>query len=329
MLIGIRSAKYGSSALLVEDGRASKIGTKFGYTAWHPSGRLAAYSVNHVIQFFHSGQSEVRDVLDLNSLIAYYRLDTGKAKTCPQLSKKERLETYPTWSPDGRYLYFSSAPLTWSRTDIVPPHYSEIKYDLLRISYDLETDRWGELETVLSARDTGSSALLPRISPDGRWLLLCMCDYGCFPVYRAASDLYMIDLEAPETDRGRKYRRLDINSDQSESWHSWSSNSRWIAFSSKMGNGTFTRPYLAYIDREGTVHKPLVVPQKDPTHYDGCLWTYSVPELVTEPVEVTKEKLGRVVRGSEKVVADFPVTRATPKAKTSSQDASPWLTERE
>lgn len=327
MLIGIRSADYGSSALLVEDGKAKKIGTKFGYTAWHPSGRLAVYSVNQVNQFFHSSAGEVRDVIDLNSLLAYYLVGSETVKTAPALSKKGRLETYPTWSPDGRYLYFCSAPLTWSRYDVIPQDYNQIKYDLVRISYDVDTDTWGELETILSAADTGQSILLPRISPDGRWLLFCMCDYGCFPVYRASSDLYMIDLKPVEQNGRYEYRRLDINSDQSESWHSFSSNARWIAFSSKRGSDPFTRSYLAYVDAEGRVHKPFVLPQKDPTYYDSCLWTYSVPELVIEPVRIVKEKLGRVVRSTEQTPVDFPVTRATPKAGSTVE--KPWYTERE
>jgi len=329
MLMGIRSPKYGSSALLVDDGAASKIGTKFGYTSWHPSGRLAAYSINHVSQFFHTARDEVRDVVDLDSLLAYYLVETGEVKTTPAIAKKERLETYPAWSPDGRYLYFCSAPKRWTDNSNIPNNYDQIKYDLVRISYDVENDKWGELETVLSATDTGLSILLPRISPDGRWLLFCMCDYGCFPVYQPGSDLYMIDLTAPKKNGRYEYRRLDINSDESESWHSFSSNSRWIAFSSKRKSGVFTRSYISYLDQEGRVCKPLLLPQKDPSHYDSCLWTYSVPELVIEPVKVRKEELGRVVRGSQKAPVDFPVTRATPKTGAASPPESSYLTERE
>jgi len=328
MLIGIRSSEYGSSALLVENGRVSKIGTKFGYTSWHPSGRLAAYSVNRIGQFFHTAQNEVRDVVDLDSLLAYYLVGAGKVKTTPALAQKDRLETYPSWSPDGRYLYFCSAPKRWTENTI-PDCYNEIKYDLVRISYDLESDKWGELETVLSAQDTGLSIVLPRISPDGRWLLFCMCEYGCFPVYQSSSDLYIMDLRGAQESGQYKYRRLNINSDQSESWHSWSSNSRWIAFSSKRGSGPFTRSYIAYVDLEGTVHKPLVVPQKDPMYYDSCLWTYSVPELVIEPVKVTKEKLGRVVRGSREIPVDFPITMATPKGDALPTHDEPWMQLRE
>jgi hypothetical protein len=329
VLIGIRSAVYGSSALLIEGDKVKKIGTKFGYTSWHPSGKIAVFSVNKVRQLFHSAASEVRDVLDFDSLISYYMVESESVKTAPILTKKDRLETYPTWSADGRYLYFCSAPLTWSDKNTVPESYEQIKYDLVRTSYDIDSDRWGPLETVLSVEETGLSILLPRISPDGRWLLFCMCDYGCFPVYRQSSDLYMMDLEAAKRTGQYEYSRLDINSRASESWHSWSSNSRWIVFSSKKDSGVFTRIYIAYVDKNGKVHKPIRLPQKYPAYYDSCLWTYNVPELITEPVRITKEKLGRIVRGSEKIPIKMPITMATPKAGELPDYAQPWQTERE
>jgi Tol biopolymer transport system component len=329
VLIGIRSAVYGSSALLIEGDKVKKIGTKFGYTSWHPSGKIAVFSVNKVRQLFHSAASEVRDVLDFDSLISYYMVESESVKTAPILTKKDRLETYPTWSADGRYLYFCSAPLTWSDKNTVPESYEQIKYDLVRTSYDIDSDRWGPLETVLSVEETGLSILLPRISPDGRWLLFCMCDYGCFPVYRQSSDLYMMDLEAAKRTGQYEYSRLDINSRASESWHSWSSNSRWIVFSSKKDCGVFTRIYIAYVDKNGKVHKPIRLPQKYPAYYDSCLWTYNVPELITEPVRITKEKLGRIVRGSEKIPIKMPITMATPKAGELPDYAQPWQTERE
>lgn len=329
MLVSLRSGDYGNSAVILKDGEIEKVGSTFGYASWHPSGKILAYTGMKVAMFLHSAGQEVRDVIDLDSLLAYYDTTTKSLKTAPDLAKKDRLETYPTWSPDGRYLYFCSAPLTWTSRSTIPEKYDQIKYDLMRISYDVERDEWGSAETVLAAKDTGRSILLPRVSPDGRWLLISMCDYGCFPAYRASSDLYMIDLQAAQQAGRYEPRRLEINSDQSESWHSWSSNSRWIAFSSKRGNGTFTRTYLAYVDPDGVVHKPLVLPQEDPTHYDSCLWTYSVPELVIEPVQATKETLGRVVRSSEKIPVQMPVTTATPKAEPLPAGATPYLSGRE
>jgi hypothetical protein len=135
-----------------------------------------------------------------------------------------------------------------------------------------------------------------------------MCRYGCFPVYQPSSDLYLMDLAT------KQYRKLGINSKFSESWHSWSSNSRWIAFSSKRQDGLFTRTYLSYIDSEGTAHRPFVLPQQDPTYYDSLLETYSVPELVKGPVTASKSRLAHAARAKPSVAPDIPITGASPKA---------------
>ncbi|MDT8304080.1 MAG: hypothetical protein RQ760_21540, partial [Sedimentisphaerales bacterium] len=175
MTIGLRSATYGSHTLLARNDTIDKIGAKWGYTAWHPSGRMAVYSINKVRQFFRTGGMEVRDVVDLDSALLCYHINSKEVICPPELSDKNRLETYPTWSPDGRYLYYCSAPVLWSDRDTVPPeNYDKLKYDLCRIPYDVETNQWGQAETVLAAEDTGLSILLPRISPDGRFLLFCM-----------------------------------------------------------------------------------------------------------------------------------------------------------
>jgi hypothetical protein len=329
MLISTRSKQYTNSAMIVRDGAVDKVAATFGYSAWHPTGKIVAYSSAKITMFQHAAGSEIRDVIDLDSFLAYYDVSSKMVKTVPAIARKDRLETYPTWSPDGRFLYFCSAPMTWTDRSVIPEQYGQIKYDLVRIAYDPDRDAWGAPETVLSARDTGLSILLPRISPDGRWLLFCMCKYGCFPVYQQSSDLYLIDLEAAKSTGRYEYRRLEVNSDESESWHSWSSNSRWIAFGSKRGNGTFTRTYISYVDPNGVAHKPLLLPQKDPMHYDSCLWTYSVPELTTEPVKVIKENLGRVVRGSRQINVQVPITTATPKAKPDAAASEPYLPTRE
>lgn len=309
MTIGLRSAAYGSSTLLVRDGAVSKIGSKWGYTAWHPSGTLAVYSINEVRQFFHAGRLEVRDVVDLDSALVCYSVEDHRAVCPAPLAQKDRLETYPAWSPDGRYLYFCSAPVPWKDRDRVPPeNYDKLKYDLCRVRYDVQNHRWGEVETVLSAEQTGLSILLPRISPNGRFLLFCMCEYGCFPAYQPGSDLYLMDLAT------RNYQRLAVNSQYSESWHSWSSNSRWIAFSSKRQGGLFTRTYLSYVDDGGKAHKPFVLPQRDPAYYDSLLETYSVPELVKSRVKAGRVSLARAARAEASTVVDIPLTAATPKA---------------
>ncbi len=315
MTIGLRSSTYGSSTLLAHNAKVQKISAKWGYTAWHPSGALAVYSINKVRQFFHAGRMEVRDVVDLDSALVCYRVRERKAVCPPALSDKNRLETYPTWSPDGQWLYFCSGPILWTDRNKVPPeNYDKLKYDLCRIRYDIQTHSWGDVETVLFAEETGLSIMLPRISPDGKFLLFCMCEYGCFPVYQASSDLYMMDLST------RQYRKLTVNSPYSESWHSWSRDSRWIAFSSRRRDGRFTRTYLSYVDGDGTVHKPFIVPQRDPAYYNSLLETFSVPELISSPVKVSQRVLARAARSKDAIGVDVPITGATPKAAGS----DPW-----
>ena len=310
--IGLRSAKYGSHTLLANQSNITKIGTKWGYTAWHPSGKLAVYSLNKVRQFFHLGSLEVRDVVDLDSALACYYVDQKKIICPAALADKQKVETYPTWSPDGKYLYYCSAAILWKDRDTVPPkNYQSLKYDLCRVQYDINTNQWGKSELVLSAKETKLSILLPRISPDGRFLLFCMCKYGCFPIYQPSSDLYLMDLGSG------KYHKLNINSKYSESWHSFSSNSRWIAFSSKRQGGTLTRTYLSYIDNNGIAHKAFVVPQQDPEFYSSVLETYSVPELVTGPLKISPAKLARSARKKPDINLDIPITGATPKKPAS------------
>lgn len=319
MFIGVRDNVYESATLLIDGKHVSKIGTRFGYTSWHPSGKLAVYSINKVRLFFHDTEPEVRDVVDLDSALNIYDVRTQTVKSHPSIAQKDRLETYPTWSPDGKYLYFCSAPILWEDRDTVPPkNYEKVRYDLCRVSYDLEEDAWGQPETILSAEAVGKSILLPRISPDGRFLVFCLCDYGCFPVYRADSDLYCIDLQEASSNGQYTYHPLtQANSDHSESWHSFSSNSRWLVFSSKRDNDVFTRPWFCYIDSTGKAHKPFVLPQKDPTFYETHLKTFNTPEFITEPVKISQRQLARAVRSSQQIQAKLPLTGASPKAPTS------------
>jgi hypothetical protein len=326
VLIGARTAKYGEVTVLIEREAVSKIQTKLGYAAWHPSGKLVVYSINKLPMFFHTARNEVRDTFDLDSALAYFVVDSKTIRTSPQISKKNILETWPAWSGDGRYLYFCSTPMLWTPQEkkVPPDGYDKVKYDLVRISYDLERDQWGEVETVLSSKDTGLSIAMPRVSPDGRWMMFCMCEYGQFPPWQSNSDLYIMDLKAAEETGRYEYRRLDISSDQSEAWHSWSSNSRWIVFSSKRDYWVFTRSYLSYIDESGKAYKPLVLPKKDPQYYDYCLETFNTPEFCTGPIAATRDKILRLMRGSAGVSVKMPITMATPKAGGMPERGQAW-----
>ncbi len=280
--------------ILVRDGKAARVKTRTAaiprvafVTSWHPSGDLAAFCVNWFGQFMRGTGAEIREVVDLDSDVEIVDFRSGEVSNSPGIADPDRLETFPCWSPDGKHLFFSSAPRLWEKTDFAPlKDYGKAKYDLMRISYDVASNTWGEPELLLAAAETGKSVLQPRASPDGRYLLFCMCDHGPFPAFQEDSDLYLMDLA------DRSYRRLEkANSPRSESWHSWSSNSRWVVFSSRRDIGIVARPHICYIDGSGQDHKAFVLPQHDPRFYDTSLNTYNLPELITGPVTVPKQEL--------------------------------------
>ncbi len=199
--------------------------------------------------------------------------------------------------------------------------YDQVKYDLKRIRYDIETDTWSKSETILAAKDTGKSILLPRITPDGNFLVFSMCDYGCFPIYSPSSDLYIMDIRTGNWEKMQN----EVNSRYSESWHSFSSNGRWMAFSSKRMGGLFTRTFFCHLDQNGKPSKPFVLPQKDPLRYDSLVQTFSVPELIKSPVQVTQRQIVKAIMGKEKIEVNMPLTGATQKNKTT----APWQQIRE
>ena len=326
MIIHMRSGLYGHAMLLADDGDVSKRDTRTAlarspaaYTAWHPSGQVAAFSVNS-LSLQHQARGEGRDVFDYNSDLVIHVVASNEVLLPEGISAPEYLETFPTWSPDGRYLYFARTAKTWpdalAQIHILPTGYDEVRYDLMRISYDVAAGRWGPVETVLSADQIGRSITEPRISPDGRFLLFTTAGYGNFPIYMDDSDLYMMDLsDQPPIGQPRRHWRLAANSDDwADTWHSWSSNGRWIIFTSKRYNGRlFSRLYLSYIDENGRSHKPVLLPQRDPTFYDSFLKTFNAPEFTTGPVMISERQLVRAITASSQGEDVSAISGASPE----------------
>jgi len=279
---------YGGT-MIVKKGEVNKVNTATKYTmsagvypAWHPDGNHIAFSINKIGQSFHAGKDKSIYVWDKASDLVVYDIQKNIITTSPKVSTS-RTENLPNWSPDGKYLYFCSGH-EWLNKD--KPNAT--KYDLMRIYCDVETNHWGDVEPILTAGKTGKSISFPRVSPDGKYLLFCMSDCGYFSIHYPSSDLYMLDLKT------KKYRKLDISSEHSESFHSWSSNSRWFVFASKKKDSLCSRLYFSYVDTLGKVYKPFLMPQENPTFYDTYIMNYNVPELIDGPVSISHWNLTRV-----------------------------------
>lgn len=259
------------------------------YPAWHPTLDLIAYSVNDTQQkFFYSGDRKI-EVYDKSSDLILYDMKTHEVSHIA--ADPNLLETFPAWSPDGKKLYYSVARYPEGVTpENLESRYNEIRYDIVSRDFDLATRSFSKPDTVVYATSVDESALLPRISPDGKYLLYCKAPFGTFHIWHKESDLWIKDLSTGEE------RALEkANSDDTDSYHTWSSNGRWIVFSSRRDDGSYTRPYLAYIDGSGRDSKAFVVPQETPSYYRELMKSYNVPEFLVQPVKVARQDILRQV----------------------------------
>lgn len=280
--------------MIVADGKPKKVNLKTDktisagvYPAWHPKKKLIAYSTNNTGQSFHTKNRNKVEVQDTESDIILYDVEKNEVSIIENDSNE--LEVFPWWSPDGKELYFCSAHFEYKDTTAheteMIKRYKEVKYDIYKKSFNAETKQFGPRQLVFKASEMGMSATFPRISPDGRYLLFAMGNWGCFHIWHPESDLYIMDLKS-----GNVRKLENVNSSEAESYHSWSSNGRWIIFGTRRDEGNFTRPYIAYFDKNGKGYKAFEVPQKDPEFYQTCTYSYNIPEFMVEPVKISPQK---------------------------------------
>jgi|WetSurSiteA1Bulk_404760.scaffolds.fasta_scaffold02540_3 hypothetical protein len=256
------------------------------YPRWHPSGKFVAFSSNKIVQQFHSALNKKVEVSDLESSLVLYDIDRNEMMNINIPDNEQYMDTYPEWSPDGRYLYFCRAPRVGEVFE-----YDSVRYDLYRVLFDPATRKTGKAELVYSASSLRKSISFPRISPDGRFLVVTLHNYGCFPIWHKEADLHIIDLQTLTPSY------MALNSDFTDSYHSWSSNSRWLVFSSKRIDGLTARFFISFIDEKGNSAKAFILPQKDPEFYQRFIKSFNLPEFSALKVKVNPGKIRKRAEG--------------------------------
>ena len=283
----------GGGAILNQGGRLSKLNIPGSvYFGFSPSGRYITYSTQKIIPAFHSLASKRLEVFDAESNVFVADMQEHRIISSPLLSDSLKFETFPTFSPDGKYIYYCAADTVRLPTDI-----KHLQYALVRIPFDERSGTIGtQVDTLVHPaqhvlpvqhvavpqqqtmttpqQQTKSSVCHPRISPDGKYILYTVADYGTFPIWHPEADLQMMNLQTGAIDT-----LAVVNSAKSDTYHSWSSNSRWFVFASKRDDGLYGKPYFCYVDQDGKAHKPFCLPQAHPTFYDNCLKSFNAPEL--------------------------------------------------
>jgi hypothetical protein len=265
------------------------------YPAWHPWLKLIVYSTDKTYQAFHLNHPNKVEVFDTQSDLIAYDIDRNEVTNLE--NRKDEFEVFPCWAPDGRTLYYCSAHFEYK--DSTGKHVNreiidratELKYSIYKKSFDPETMQFGERQLVFDAAAIDSSATLPRVSPCGRYLLFTLGHYGCFHIWHHDADLWIMDLQ---TGIARPFD--EINSPDTESYHTWSSNGRWIVFSSRRDDGDYTRPFFAHIDADGKGSKPFELPSASPDYHRQLMKCYNIPEFMRGPVSIKPQDFARLLK---------------------------------
>jgi hypothetical protein len=255
------------------------------YPRWHPTGKFVAFSSNKIIQRFHAADNKKVEVSDLESSLVLFDIERNEIMDINFQGKENFMDTYPEWSPDGKWLYFCRAVQIGEQYD-----YQQIQYNISRASFDPEKRTFGNVELIFDAPAIDKSVAFPRISPDGRFLIVTLFDYGTFPIWHKEADLWSVDL------KDFKAESLNLNSDFADSYHSWSSNGKWLVFSSKRGDGLTARPFISYIDENGKADKPFILPQEDPDFYNKFLKSFNIPEFSTMKIDLNPGKIRELAK---------------------------------
>jgi len=294
MLFHARVTRGGT--VIVSDGKVSKVNLKRDntisagvYPAWHPTAKLIAFSTNLTHQVFHTAHPNKVEVFDTASDLILYDVATDSVSIISNDSIL--LEVFPTWSPDGKFLYYcKSVPLPEElRGEDISATWSKVQYNLYRRSFQLTSRTFGEEELVYDAASADKSVTLPRVSPDGRYILFAEGQHGCFHIWHHDADIACLPLAQDSV--------IDLSCLNSEgfaeSYPTWSSNGHWIMCASRRIDGNYSRVFISYFNN-GKARKAFLLPQEDPEHNTFRLKSYNRPEFMVEPVGISVDQFSKV-----------------------------------
>jgi Tol biopolymer transport system component len=290
---------HGATVISKEDVEVLKakndsLGGSMVYPYWHPGGRYCAFSTNKTSQMFHTNMKNKRiEVYDASSDVFVYDTETHTILADTIIMKKYWAENTPAFSPDGKWLYFTTA-----KRQVYPTDYDKEKYSLCRISFDENTGKLGDkVDTLLNAAAADKSFTWPRPSYDGRYLMYTQTDYGYFSIWHPEADLWLMDLQT-----GISRPMTEVNSDRTESWHNWNQNSRWFLFTSRRENGLYTQIYLSSIDKHGKATKPFLLPQQNPkSYYRDTMYSFNTPDFTSKPVNYDSYRIATKVNEDSRI----------------------------
>lgn len=223
----------------------------------------------------------------IKGILVVYDRETQKFEALPGADDPQYVQTNAVWSPDGKTIVFArskayqAAFMDQKNAALIDekdvPEFTRdhkpFRYDLYRIPFN--DGKGGKAEPIEGASGDGKSNFFAKFSPDGKWIVFCKAN--SYMLLQPDSELYIVPTA------GGVARRLRYNTALMNSWHSWSSNSRWLVFSSKV-NTPYTQLFLTHIDENGNDSPPVLLERF--TSPDRAA---NIPEFVKLPGDAITE----------------------------------------
>ncbi|NQT26784.1 PD40 domain-containing protein [candidate division KSB1 bacterium] len=209
----------------------------------------------------------------VTGILVYLDRLTNQILPLPGADDTTFVQTNGVWSPDGETIVFARAGAYQSKEKKhhgAPVNYKEgieilggekflisgqtgakrFMYNLYRMPFN--GGRGGTPVPIPGASHNSKSNYFPKISPDGKWLVYTQA--RSFMLAEEGSTLFIVSMDGGES------RRMQCSIGEMNSWHSWSPNSRWIVFSSKVFS-SYTELWLTHVDDNGNDSVPVLLNQ--------------------------------------------------------------------
>lgn len=253
-----------------------------------PSGRYVASTVNEISYAALTNDFRFSQLFfPTYGVLAIYERENKKFYRLRGVDNYNYVQTNPNWSPDEKYIVFARAKtknevhkdILNIKTQIEDADIHElnnrynIQFDLYRIPFN--DGEGGTPEPLKGASNNGMSNYFARYSPNGKWIVFTQSKTGI--MLQPDSQLFIIPAS------GGVARKMKCNRNLFNSWHSWSSNSKWLLFSSKV-NTAYTEIFITQIDENGNDSPPVLL-----SRFSDKGYAANVPEFVTiEPEALQK-----------------------------------------